>query len=59
MTAEGTGGYAREQTADEQGRMQQALANHIKDMDLVISTAAIPGKRAPILITEPRRWWPR
>ena len=28
-------------------RMQQALANHIKDMDLVISTAAIPGKRAP------------
>jgi NAD(P) transhydrogenase subunit alpha len=52
VTAEGTGGYAREQTADEQARMQQALANHIKDMDLVISTAAIPGKRAPILITE-------
>jgi NAD(P) transhydrogenase subunit alpha len=52
VTAEGTGGYAREQTADEQVRMQQALANHIKDMDLVISTAAIPGKRAPVLITE-------
>ena len=53
VTAEGTGGYAREQTADEQARIQQALVNHIKDMDLVISTAAIPGKRAPVLITEP------
>lgn len=52
VTAEGAGGYAREQTADEQARIQQALANHIKDMDLVISTAAIPGRRAPVLITE-------
>jgi NAD(P) transhydrogenase subunit alpha len=52
VTAEGAGGYAREQTSDEQARMQEALASHIKDMDLVISTAAIPGKRAPILITE-------
>jgi NAD(P) transhydrogenase subunit alpha len=52
VTAEGAGGYAREQTADEQARIQQALANHIKDMDLVVSTAAIPGKRAPVLITE-------
>jgi H+-translocating NAD(P) transhydrogenase subunit alpha len=52
VTAEGTGGYAREQTTDEQARIQQALAAHIKEMDLVISTAAIPGKRAPVLITE-------
>lgn len=52
VTAEGTGGYAREQTADEQARMQQALADHITDMDLTISTAAIPGRRAPVLITE-------
>lgn len=52
VTAEGSGGYAREQTTDEQTRMQQALATHIKDMDLVIATAAIPGKRAPILITD-------
>jgi len=52
VTAEGAGGYAREQTADEQAHMQQVLADHIEDMDLVISTAAIPGKRAPILITE-------
>jgi NAD(P) transhydrogenase subunit alpha len=52
VTAEGAGGYAREQTAEEQARIQQALASHIKDMDLVISTAAVPGKRAPVLITE-------
>jgi H+-translocating NAD(P) transhydrogenase subunit alpha len=52
VTAEGSGGYAREQTVDEQARMQQALADHIVNMDLVIATAAIPGKRAPILITD-------
>jgi NAD(P) transhydrogenase subunit alpha len=52
VTAEGSGGYAREQTSDEQALTQQALANHIKDMDLVITTAAIPGRRAPVLITE-------
>ena len=51
VTAEGAGGYAREQTADEQAQMRQALANHIKDMDLTISTAAVPGKKAPVLIT--------
>jgi NAD(P) transhydrogenase subunit alpha len=50
--AEGEGGYARAQTEEEQARTQAALAHHIKDMDLVISTAAIPGKRAPVLITE-------
>ncbi|MGH9383494.1 MAG: Re/Si-specific NAD(P)(+) transhydrogenase subunit alpha [Vicinamibacterales bacterium] len=46
------GGYARAQSEEEQARTQAALANHIHDMDLVISTAAIPGKRAPVLITE-------
>jgi proton-translocating NAD(P)+ transhydrogenase subunit alpha len=53
VSAEGAGGYAREQTADEQARVQEALANHLKSMDLVITTAAVPGKRAPVLITEP------
>jgi NAD(P) transhydrogenase subunit alpha len=51
--AEDKGGYAKAQTDDEQARMQAALAEHIKDQDLVISTAAIPGRRAPVLITEP------
>ncbi|HEX4682936.1 MAG TPA: Re/Si-specific NAD(P)(+) transhydrogenase subunit alpha [Gemmatimonadaceae bacterium] len=50
-TAEAAGGYARAQTADEQTRTQTALANHIKDMDLVVTTAAIPGRPAPKLIT--------
>ena len=52
VTAEGTGGYAREQSSSEQARMQDALASHIKDMDLTISTAAVPGRRAPVLITD-------
>src|SRR5918998_3188667 len=52
QAAEDKGGYAKAQTSEEQARTQAALANHIKDMDLVISTAAVPGKRAPVLITE-------
>ena len=50
--AETKGGYAREQSADEQARTAQALANHINDMDLVITTASVPGRPAPKLITE-------
>ncbi len=39
--------------SDDQARMtQEALARHLAEMDLVVTTAAIPGKRAPILITE-------
>src|SRR3954471_10988963 len=49
--AETIGGYAREQSADEQARTLAAIGNHIKDVDLVISTAQIPGKPAPRLIT--------
>jgi NAD(P) transhydrogenase subunit alpha len=49
---EDKGGYARAQTEDEQARTQAALAQHIKDQDLVIATAAVPGMRAPVLITE-------
>jgi NAD(P) transhydrogenase subunit alpha len=51
--AEGAGGYARELAADQQERVREALARHVKDMDLVISTAAIPGKSAPRLLTRP------
>jgi proton-translocating NAD(P)+ transhydrogenase subunit alpha len=49
---EDKGGYAKPQAEDDRERTLSVLANHIKDMDLVISTAAIPGRRAPILITE-------
>jgi NAD(P) transhydrogenase subunit alpha len=47
---ETTGGYARELTPDEQARQQEALAERIPEFDLVITTAAIPGRPAPRLI---------
>ncbi len=49
--AQAAGGYARAQTEDEQTRTLAAIANHIKDQDLVVATAAIPGRPAPKLIT--------
>jgi H+-translocating NAD(P) transhydrogenase subunit alpha len=51
-TAEAAGGYARAQTEDEQQRTLAVITKHVKDMDLVISTANIPGRAAPVLITE-------
>jgi NAD(P) transhydrogenase subunit alpha len=51
VAAEGTGGYAKELGQDEQARVLAAVANHVKDMDLVVTTAAIPGKPAPRLVT--------
>jgi proton-translocating NAD(P)+ transhydrogenase subunit alpha len=50
-SAEAAGGYARAQTEDEQQRTLAAIAGHIKDVDLVITTAQIPGRPAPRLIT--------
>ncbi len=50
--AEDKGGYAKAQS-DEQHRMTlEAIAQHIRDQDLVVTTALIPGKAAPLLITE-------
>lgn len=49
--AEVAGGYAREQTEEERQRTLEALAQHLRDQDLVITTAQIPGKPAPRLIT--------
>ncbi len=50
--AEGAGGYAKEQSADQLAQQQAALAKVLAEQDIVITTAAVPGKRAPILITE-------
>ncbi len=51
VTGEETeGGYARELTPEEQAHQQQALEERIRDFDLVITTAAIPGRPAPRLI---------
>jgi H+-translocating NAD(P) transhydrogenase subunit alpha len=52
QSAEAAGGYARAQTDDEQARTLAALAAHVPAMDVVITTAQIPGKPAPRLITK-------
>ncbi|HUP11327.1 MAG TPA: Re/Si-specific NAD(P)(+) transhydrogenase subunit alpha, partial [Niastella sp.] len=46
------GGYAVEQSADYQQRQQQRIAESIAKADIIITTAQIPGKKAPILISE-------
>ncbi|HYP49037.1 MAG TPA: Re/Si-specific NAD(P)(+) transhydrogenase subunit alpha [Thermoleophilaceae bacterium] len=50
--AEAAGGYARQLTDEEQGRQRELLAEEIGKVDVVISTAAVPGRRAPLLVTE-------
>ena len=50
--AEDKGGYAKAQSEDQQQRTIAVIGRHIVEMDLVISTAQIPNRRAPILITE-------
>ncbi len=51
-TREGTGGYAREQTAEELARQQELLTAEVAAADVVITTAQIPGRKAPVLVTE-------
>jgi H+-translocating NAD(P) transhydrogenase subunit alpha len=46
-----TGGYAREQAEDKQQRDRDLIREHLRDVDLVITTALVPGKRAPVLLT--------
>jgi NAD(P) transhydrogenase subunit alpha len=50
--AEAEGGYARALTEEEQQRQRELLAEEIGQMDAVISTAAVPGRPAPLLVTE-------
>jgi NAD(P) transhydrogenase subunit alpha len=50
--AEGAGGYAKELSQDQQQRDQALIAATAAGMDVIITTALIPGKRAPLLITE-------
>ncbi len=49
--ATGTGGYARELTAEEREAQQRELNDHIAGMDVVITTAQVPGRRPPLLVT--------
>jgi NAD(P) transhydrogenase subunit alpha len=48
----GDGGYARELTADEHQAQQAELTAHIARHDVVITTAQVPGRRPPLLVTE-------
>jgi len=50
--AEAAGGYARPLTDEEQQRQRELLAEEIGQMDAVICTAAVPGRPAPLLVTE-------
>jgi proton-translocating NAD(P)+ transhydrogenase subunit alpha len=50
--AEAAGGYARQLTEEEQQRQRELLADAIAKVDAVISTAAVPGKPAPLLVIE-------
>ncbi|WP_246814048.1 Re/Si-specific NAD(P)(+) transhydrogenase subunit alpha [Ferrimonas balearica] len=49
---ETSGGYAKEQSAEFIAKQQQAMADVLAQQDVVITTAAIPGRKAPVLITE-------
>jgi NAD(P) transhydrogenase subunit alpha len=49
---EGSGGYAKELTAEQQARQQELMAEAIGKVDVVITTALVPGRRAPILVTK-------
>ena len=51
VTADAAGGYARELTDDERQQQQVALLGEVANADIVITTAAVPGRRAPILLT--------
>lgn len=48
----GQGGYAREISEDAKKRQQQLLTDRLKKCDIIISTANVPGRKAPVLITE-------
>ncbi len=50
-SAEGQGGYARELSPEELQRQREALAKEVAASDVVITTAAVPGRPAPVLIT--------
>jgi H+-translocating NAD(P) transhydrogenase subunit alpha len=50
--ASGSGGYARELTADEKAAQAELTASHIAKQDIVITTALIPGRPAPKLVTK-------
>ena len=51
VSADGAGGYARELSAEEKAQQAEKLAKAVAQADVVITTASIPGKKAPLIIT--------
>ncbi len=51
IEAEGEGGYARELSEDEKAQQQQRLTDATTEFDIVITTALVPGRKAPTLVT--------
>jgi NAD/NADP transhydrogenase alpha subunit len=51
VSAVGEGGYARELTAEEKQTQQDNLAEHLKSVDILITTAAVPGRPAPEIVS--------
>ncbi len=52
ISGEGSGGYARALTDEEARAQQRILSRYIHSVDVVITTAAVPGRRAPVLVSE-------
>jgi len=50
-TQEGQGGYAREQSEEFLRKQRELIGEHIAKSDVLITTAAVPGRRAPLLVT--------
>ncbi|RMF16083.1 MAG: Re/Si-specific NAD(P)(+) transhydrogenase subunit alpha [Candidatus Dadabacteria bacterium] len=51
--AEDAGGYAKEQTEEQIRKQQELMADYIADADAVVTTAAIPGRKSPVIVTTP------
>ncbi len=51
-TKTGAGGYAAQQSPEYYARQQELLGEHLSGVDVIITTAAVPGRKAPVLITE-------
>jgi len=50
--AETAGGYAKQMSAEYQAKQAELVAGHIRQQDIVITTALIPGRKAPVLVSE-------
>ena len=51
VSAAGEGGYARQLTDDERAEQQRRLAEHLKNIDVMVCTAAVPGRPAPKIVS--------